>query len=203
MPNYKVIYFDIRGRAELIRLIFAHAGQKFEDSRIVPEEWLKLKPTTPFGQVPALQIDGKMYAQTIAIANYLAREFGLYGKTSLDALEIDQIVCLIQDFLNATLKAKREEDETKKADLLKKYVEEEVPKYLGFLEGLLKKNGTGYFVGSGTTLADIAVYDFIFNLNENHSGVLETFPLIKGHKEKIASLPNIKAYLDVRKPTPY
>ncbi|GFN73807.1 glutathione s-transferase [Plakobranchus ocellatus] len=203
MPNYKVIYFNVRGRAEVTRLIFAYAGQKFEDKRIVREEWLKLKPSTPFGQVPVLQIDDKMYAQSAAIANYLAREFGLYGKTNMDAFEIDQVVCLIEDFFNAHLKVKREEDETKKAELLKKYLEEEVPKYLGFLEGLLKKNGSGYFVGSDTTLADISVYDFVFGLNENHPKVLETFPLVKGHMDKIASLPNIKAYLDVRPPTPF
>ena len=34
MSNYKLTYFNGRGRAELSRLIFAAAGVEFEDERI-------------------------------------------------------------------------------------------------------------------------------------------------------------------------
>ena len=43
--NYKVTYFDVRGRAEVVRLLLAAAGQKFEDERIDPKQWLSLKPS--------------------------------------------------------------------------------------------------------------------------------------------------------------
>ena len=44
MPaDYKLIYFDGRGRAELIRLIFVAANQTFEDSRIDVTKWPELK----------------------------------------------------------------------------------------------------------------------------------------------------------------
>ena len=33
MPNYKLIYFDVRGRGELCRLILHCAGVPFEDFR--------------------------------------------------------------------------------------------------------------------------------------------------------------------------
>ena len=39
MTTYKVVYFDARGRAEIIRLIFAVAGVKYEDVRIAKEDW--------------------------------------------------------------------------------------------------------------------------------------------------------------------
>ena len=45
MPNYKLTYFNGRGRAELIRLIFAQAGVEYEDNRIVKEQWMELKPS--------------------------------------------------------------------------------------------------------------------------------------------------------------
>lgn len=46
MPRYKLTYFNIRGRAELSRLLFASAGIKFEDIRIEkPELWSELKPS--------------------------------------------------------------------------------------------------------------------------------------------------------------
>ena len=33
MANYRLYYFDVRGRGELIRLIFAYAGEPFDDFR--------------------------------------------------------------------------------------------------------------------------------------------------------------------------
>ena len=45
MPKYKLTYFNLRGRAEVTRLLFAQAGVEFEDYRIEAEEWSKLKPS--------------------------------------------------------------------------------------------------------------------------------------------------------------
>ena len=46
MPKYELIYFNGRGRAEVIRLLFAQAGAQYEDTRVKmdEEEWGKLKP---------------------------------------------------------------------------------------------------------------------------------------------------------------
>jgi hypothetical protein len=43
MPVYKLIYFDARGRGEMIRLAFAAAGVKYEDCRVTGEEFKELK----------------------------------------------------------------------------------------------------------------------------------------------------------------
>ena len=45
MPSYTLEYFDLRARGELIRLVFAEAGQKFEDKRFGFEEWPAHKPS--------------------------------------------------------------------------------------------------------------------------------------------------------------
>jgi len=42
MTNYKLTYFDLRGRGEIIRLVFAAAGVQYEDYRI-KSEWAELK----------------------------------------------------------------------------------------------------------------------------------------------------------------
>ena len=44
-PKYKLTYFNLRGRAETIRMLFAAADVKFEDVRITFEEWPELKPS--------------------------------------------------------------------------------------------------------------------------------------------------------------
>jgi glutathione S-transferase len=43
MPSYKLSYFNARGRAEMIRLVFAAAGVEYEDCRLTKEEFGKLK----------------------------------------------------------------------------------------------------------------------------------------------------------------
>ena len=47
--------------------------------------------------MPVLEIDGKMFCQSGAIARYLGRKYGLVGETLEDALEIDQNIDLIND----------------------------------------------------------------------------------------------------------
>ena len=43
-PNYKLIYFNARGRAEHIRYIFAYAGVDYVDERISKDRnWPELK----------------------------------------------------------------------------------------------------------------------------------------------------------------
>ena len=40
----KLTYFNLRGRAELARLLFKLAGKDFEDNRVDRESWQNLKP---------------------------------------------------------------------------------------------------------------------------------------------------------------
>ena len=44
MPQYKLTYFNGRGRGETARLLFAAAGVEYEDCRINKEQWATIKP---------------------------------------------------------------------------------------------------------------------------------------------------------------
>lgn len=74
MPSYKLSYFSVKALGEPIRFLLSYGGEDFQDVRFEKEDWLNLKPNYPFGQVPVLEVDGKVAHQSIAIARYLAKQ---------------------------------------------------------------------------------------------------------------------------------
>merc|ERR1711909_248817 len=101
---------NLRGRAELSRLILAQAGVEYEDCRIAREDWAQLKTSLPLGQLPVLTVEGKTIGQSITIARYLAKRFGLAGKTDLAAAEADQAVDALTDLMNNIPPIMKEKD---------------------------------------------------------------------------------------------
>lgn len=198
--NLKVLYFDARGRAEVLRILLAAAGQDYEDVRFTKETWPAEKPNTPFGQVPCLEVDGRRFGQSVAISNYLAREFGFYGKNNLEALEIDQVVQLTQDLIGLVVRAFFEPDEALKAKNSAKLKDEDCPRFLGLYEKVLENNGTGYFVGSSITLADIVVFDILDTLKARGVINFDGFSHLKTLFKNVESNDKIGAYLKSRKP---
>lgn len=51
----------------------------------------------PFGQVPVLEVDGKMLAHSHTIARYLARQHGLAGQNDWEQSTADMYVDCIYD----------------------------------------------------------------------------------------------------------
>ncbi|XP_022333820.2 glutathione S-transferase 1-like [Crassostrea virginica] len=199
MKEYKLTYFDIRGRAEISRLVFVAAGVDFTDDRIQRETWPALKPKTPQGQLPILTIDGTVVLpQSLAIARFLAMEFGLSGKNNLEHAQCDVIVQTTEDLRAEWVKVFREPDETKKVELQKKLIEEIVPKFWTIFQDTLKSNSSGYMVGDELTLADLAVYDVMEIHTRDYPELIKGYPQLQAHRERVANKPNIKKYLDKR-----
>ncbi|XP_072050676.1 S-crystallin SL11-like [Amphiura filiformis] len=201
MPQYKLIYFNGRGLAELSRLIFAYAGVEFEDFRMKDREdfLTNFKPVLPTGRVPVLEVDGKQYAESAAIARYLAREFKLYGKDNLEALQIDGILDTMNDIRMALMPIFREQDEAKKAELKKKAVEESIPAVMAILEKLVGD----VFVGNSITLADIAFFRTMEITLAQAGNILENYPKLKALNEKMGTEPKIAAWVAKRPETPF
>ncbi|KAL1117626.1 hypothetical protein AAG570_003941 [Ranatra chinensis] len=95
--DYKLIYFNARGKAEHIRFIFAYAGVDYEDCRVPKEKWPETKKSMPFGMVPVLEYEGRTVGQSNAIARYLAKKFDLTGRDEWEALECDALVDTLSD----------------------------------------------------------------------------------------------------------
>ncbi|XP_044269049.1 glutathione S-transferase-like [Tribolium madens] len=200
-PNYKLIYFNARGRAEHIRFIFAYAGVDYEDERIPREKWPEIKKRTPFGMLPVLEIDGKAVAQSNAVARYLARQYGLAGRNEWEALQCDVLVDTLGDLKQVLAQFRMEQDPIKKEEKKARLMKETIPFYLSKFEKMLSENN-GFSVGS-----EITWCDFVFAVSlENFEHIfgkaaLDQYPALKALKIKVYNIPSINAWVSKRPAT--
>ena len=80
MAKPKLTYFDFPGgRGEDSRIALHIAGVDFEDDRVKFADWAALKPSTPFGSIPVLTIEGKgQLAQSNTILRFIGANHGLH-----------------------------------------------------------------------------------------------------------------------------
>jgi glutathione S-transferase len=205
MSTYKLYYFNGRGRAEVSRLIFAAAGQKFEDVRYEHSQWAAHKSEMPLGQMPVLEVDGTQLPQSFSIARFLAKQFQLAGKDNFEQAKVDAVADTIQDLSLLSGPNRREQDPTKKKELIQKFLDEDVPKHLPNLEVLAKLYGNGgpFFVGNHLTWADLLFYEAAEYLLSLNGDVLNKYAWLKQNREEVAKQPKIAEYLKNRPQTSF
>merc|ERR1739838_498438 len=186
MSGIKLTYFNLKGRAELARLILAQAEVEYEDCRIEKEDWPELKKSLPLGQLPVVEVEGTTIGQSMTITRYLAKRFGLAGKTDVDAAEADQAVDALNDLMNSVIPVMREQDEEKKTETM--------PNWLKMMETLLTSKGGIHFAGNQLTWADIAIYHTLDMFQGRFSIDFEDCPKLKKLIETVKNLPNIQKW---------
>ncbi|CAF4987947.1 unnamed protein product [Rotaria sp. Silwood1] len=206
MAKTKLYYFNGRGIGETIRLVFVQAGEPFDDIRIEQSDWPAHKPNMPLGQMPVLEIDGVKIPQSLPIARYLARKFHLAGKDELEQLKVDVCVHTIADYRQRYIQhILAQPDPELKAEGRKTMVNEELPKFLPFIDKLLSMwSPEGpFFLGSEITWADLICFDFMQSMFELDPTIGERFPRIEQHYNAVKKQPRIAAYLKVRPKTDF
>ncbi|MCA9717581.1 MAG: glutathione S-transferase family protein [Myxococcales bacterium] len=102
MTKPRLTYFDFSGRGEDARLAYFIAGVDFEDNRIKGAAWRELKPSTPFGGLPTLEIEGKgVLAQSNAILTYIGREHGLHPQDNWEAARHEALMAAVEELRGA------------------------------------------------------------------------------------------------------
>jgi len=208
-PRCKVYYWDGRGRAELCRMMFAEKKVDFDDVRFEDEDWPKIKPTTPFGQAPFMDIGNVRIAQSAAMDRYVATTVGLYGKNPLEAARIDMVVEGLLEIVQLYSKARYTEDPDAKNAALGNFFSKELVRFTTAFERILKQNqeGKGYFVGDDVTYADIFLFrmynEFELSNQQPPATTLREVPLLKALYDRVATRPNIARHVQQRKPTDF
>ena len=200
MSEYKLYYFNGKGRAEAARLLFAYKGIKYEDVRIPGEKWAEFKPQTPFGSMPVLEEGGKKLGGSLIVLRYLGEKLGVAGSNAWENAQIASISDFINDFMTEGIKLHFEKDETKKAEMQKRMKEELVPKYLGKLNKLATN---GYLFGNSFTWADFQLFHMFEGMVEKYPEVKGSFPNLDKLKANVEANENIAKWLKERPETPF
>lgn len=94
-------YFDFDASRGLeCRLALHVAGVPFVDERLGREQWMARKPTTPFGGLPVLTVDGRVLAQSTPILTWVGRTHGLHPTDPFVAAEHEALMGSVEDLRN-------------------------------------------------------------------------------------------------------
>ncbi|KAK0404809.1 hypothetical protein QR680_017641 [Steinernema hermaphroditum] len=200
-PVYEVTYFDIRGFAEMIRLLLIDQGIEFTEKRIPMEDkeaWLSIKDSFTFGQVPCLKEGDKEIVQTGTIMRHLARKHNLYGDSEDDFVHADLFFDGVRDlrakygnfiYNNYDVPGKRQE-----------FLEEIAPTALAKLESLLKtrQNGEHFVLGEKISYADYNLFEELDVLLILDAHTLDKFPILKAFHKRMSERPLLKDYVQKR-----
>lgn len=164
----KVTYFNIAGLGEPIRLSLALGGKSFEDYRFAERaEFMALKPSLKFGQVPCMHVDGQEVFQSAAILRYIGKVFtpSLYPADPVIAAEVDGLVDQLKDAMVGRSVFKYRERFGFPLDVLSdqhaaaaeaNWTMEVLPRHLSYFEAALSKSSTQWLAGtSEPTMADV------------------------------------------------
>lgn len=201
MPKLKLTYFDMNaGRGEAARIALEIAGVQFEDVRVPYAQWPALKPSTPFGALPVLEVDGVVMAQSNTINRYVGRLSGLYPEDALQAAFCDEVMDAVEDIANAVAPTFSIKDEAARKAARIAFAAGPLTSYLKAMQARLEAHGGEFFADGRLTVADIKVF---LSLRHVRSGGLDhvpadlpdkVAPLLVEHSQRVMAHPKIAAY---------
>ena len=207
----KLYYFKIPfWRAEVTRLALFIGDVPFKDYRVEGKEIDNLKETgllpnnqiAPFKQLPVLDVDGKIIAQTGAIARFCGKLSGLYPKNNdLEAAQIDQIIEAAQD-INYLVTLSGRDKEKERLELARRILAtKHLPKWFQFLENLLAENkDSNFFVGNKISIADLAIWRLLGWLSSGlldgvPTNILEPYKKLNKLREEVYKHPKVNEWM--------
>merc|ERR1712212_466633 len=199
MPDYKLTYLNMQGRAELARWCLAYGGIPYVDDRLEFSEWPARKKEMPGGQVPVLDIDGVPLPESLAIARYCANQAGLVPQDAVQAAYCDSAVDTISA-LGVELAQKIIFSKAEAAEKHRILDEELVPNKFNPLLKRLNERLTNqdWFISDRVTWADLAIGLMFGNLTLKVPDLLKNYPNVRRLVDEVKALTPIKKWLRTR-----
>ncbi|KAI8439705.1 hypothetical protein MSG28_013399 [Choristoneura fumiferana] len=147
--------------------------------------------------MPVMDIDGKQYAQSYAIARYLGRKYGLAGADIEEDFQIDQNVEYLNDIRAKAASVHYEPDADYKDKKQAENSKNVYPAMLEKLDAILKANN-GHLACGKLTWGDFVfagIYAYLKTMLQTPD-LDAQYPSFKKLEEKVYSLPKVKAWAD-------
>ena len=222
--RYELYYWPtIQGRGEFVRLALEEAGADYVDvarrgksgmaamTRLLEGTRIAHPPYAP----PFLKAGNDIVAQTALILFYLGPRLGLAPRDQAGQLWAHQLQLTIADLVvhihdthhpvSGWLYYEEQKPAAKRrtADFWRY----RVPKFLGYFERVLKRNGGRYMVGRSLTYVDLSLFEIVEGLRYAFPKRMKRFekkvPLLVALHNRVAQRPRIKAYLASKRRLPF
>lgn len=211
--RYELFYWPtIPGRGEFVRLALEHGGADYVDfarkpkgvavmMRLLKDASLAHSPFAP----PFLRHGEVVIAQTANILLYLGPRLALAPKEEPGRLWVHQVQLTIADFVaeahdthhpvGVGLYYAQQKREAKRRS--KEFRAERMPKYLGWFECVLAKNG-GLVAGRNVSYADLSLFQVVAGLRYAFPKAMKSLepahPELVALYDRVAALPRLSAY---------
>ena len=212
--RYELYYWpSIQGRGEYVRLALEEAGADYVDvarrangtSKMMAMMGDARNAMPPFAP-PFLKAGKLVIGQTANILLYLGARHGLAPKAEAGRLWVHQLQLTIADFvveihdthhpLGPTLYYEDQRPAAKRRTA--EFWDERVPKFLGYFEGLIDRNGP-YLTGRRLTYVDLSLFQIVEGLRYAFPRAMKRFerevPGVIALRGRVAGRPNIADYL--------
>jgi glutathione S-transferase len=212
--RYELYYWPtIQGRGEYIRLALEEAGADYVDvargkgGTGAMMRMIQGNSGTPPFAPPFLKAGKLVIGQVSNILLYLGARHGLAPKAEAGQLWLHQLQLTITDFvaevhdthhpIGVSLYYEDQRAPAKKRTA--EFLQERVPKYLGYFEQVLAAGGGAYISGRRLSYVDLSLFQIVEGMRYAFPTRMKTFerqiPALIDLHDRVAARPNIKAYL--------
>ena len=224
MP-YQLYYWpQIQGRGEFVRLAFEEAGADYDDvargkdgMRALERFLADRAQRHPSFAPPFLEVGRQVIGQTANILLFLGPRLRLAPRAEADQLWAHQIQLTLADLVEevhgthhpiaSSLYYDDQKPAAKRA--AKAFVEERMPKYLGWLERVLARNRArgNWLVGARLGTVDLSLVQVVEGLRYAFPKAMARLerrhPRVVALRDGVAARPNVAAYLASERRIPF
>lgn len=173
------------------------AGIDFVDHRVAQQAWAALKPETPYGAVPVLEVEGRApLAQSNAILSYIGYQHGLLPKDPWEAAQHVAILESVEELRHELAPTGKHSDPAAKKQAREEFVRGPLERWSRAVERQVK----GPFVaGEAISVADVKIQQIMSSFKK---GVIDhvpatcfaSFPKLEALHDAVLAHPKIAAW---------
>ena len=224
--RYELFYWPgIQGRGEFVRLALEAGGADYVDVARLSgrgagiDAMLHLMDEAarePFAP-PFIRVGDLVIAQTANILHYLGPRLRLGPKSETARLWAHQLQLTVTDFvaeihdthhpIASSLYYEQQKREAR--DRTKHFLDERLPKYLGYFERAIENNanGRGHIIGRSLSYVDLSMFQLIAGLGyafpKSMSRRKRYYPRLYALHDKVRANENVAAYLASERRIPF